>query len=1252
MHRIAHLPGIGPSEEKALIEQRKAPVIFLTSASTDISTLASAIDLPELSHWKDKIRALELSSLDHPAQIDHYIATTCSTANLVTVRLLGGRSHWSYGLDQLIRWQQDGEDRELLIISGTSEQELELHSLSSQSTKTCKLVAELIREGGIENIKSVLEVFECLTSKRKLNLNDIDVLISPDPFTWDWKKEEYKKIGIIYYRSLFKANDLEYPKALNRDLRRMGLSPRSVFVSNLRDNSVQKAIIDIFKRENISVLLTTTSFSSVRSFENGLDSTIWDEIGVPVLQLLSSSRTKKEWEISDIGLNPTDLSLQVVLPEIDGRITTRPCSFKEVKKIDNCLSTTISKTIPNSAGIKWIVDHAYAWTKLQETKVENQKVTIVLANYPTKDGRLANGVGLDTPNSLAEILNWLKISRYDLGLFENNMDGNSILSVILNKRTNDPTSNHKKPLTYIPLEEYLNWWNKLPRVAKERIEQRWGTPVNAEDLEEQGFAIHGIRFGKITILIQPSRGYDGDKISDLHSPDLPPPHRYLAQYLWISEINRSNVIVHLGKHGSLEWLPGKSIGLSESCYPHIGIKHIPHIYPFIVNDPGEGTQAKRRSNAVIIDHLTPPLSRSGLYGDLLILESLLDEYIESTNLSAKRSKLLQEKLIKLIKVNNFPGLPNHSLEGPKQLDNIFDSIEAYLCELKESQIRSGLHILGKNPTIESRHELLVGLARPPSPNLVGLTQKMAIILNLDCDPWEDEESNSLSLKDKEIAKELNIQKARKIGDIVSYLEDQAIVIVGLLVSGDNYLSSLTTATKLNNKFHLWLNSKPRDPLLERIKNDLWPRLDSCADHEKDSFLKAVRGYRVTSGPSGAPTRGRPEVLPTGRNFYSVDLRGLPTESAWDLGRRSAENLLELYLQDEGEDLRKLAMTVWGTATMRNGGEDIAQLLALIGVKPVWDGPSRRMIDLEVIPLEILQRPRVDVTLRISGLFRDAFPNLISWVYKAQYAVSQLNEPVEFNPTIIHSKEKIFKAKIYGSAPQAYGAGLQGFIESGSWEKRTDLGNAFLEWSKWRYDGSQDAKCDLDGLKNSLDNVQVVLHNQDNREHDILDSDDYYQFHGGLSAAIEKISGKKPDLWIGDNSRHQRPRMHKLEKEIDKVIRTRLLNPKWIDAMKKHGYKGAFEMSASLDYLFAYDASTDRIDDWYYSAICESWLKNKATQKFISDNNPWALKDIAERLLEASNRGMWKTHTNSELELLKEIIIETESQIEKGEVLYQ
>jgi len=1259
MHRLSSLPGSDEGDAIVLVEQPPAPVLLLTSARTDITALAQVLETSAGRSWRERIRALPLDALQHPAQIDHYLDTTAATARMIVVRLLGGRGHWSYGLEQLERWQCARPGRELLVLAGTPDQDRALHPLSSVSETLCDAIAQLLREGGSVNLQRSLAAFDTLLKGDVPTPAELEAIPMEDPCPWRWTDASGPRVGVILYRALARAGDTAVAEALLEALHAQGLVPRALWVSSLRDAAVQQGVLDLLQQQHVELVITTTSFASVQFEEAGLGSPLWDRLDRPVLQLLTSGRSQATWSGSSQGLDPLDLSLQVVLPELDGRITTRIGGFRETAEAHDALATAVHALHPDPQGLQWIVSHAKAWIDLRRTEPSQRRLALVVANYPVRNGRLANGVGLDTPASLLSALHWLQQAGYDLGTAELPTTSDELMAVLLQGRSNDPESLHLPPLTHLLLADYQHWWQQLPESVRDSVERRWGSPAQAIDLDslpdgEQGFAIHGCLYGHVVVLIQPSRGYDPDQLSDLHSPDLPPPHRYLAQYLWMRQQHRCQAMVHMGKHGSAEWLPGKSVGLSTACGPSLALGAIPHVYPFIVNDPGEGSQAKRRGHAVILDHLTPPLGRAGSHGELERLERLLDEYVEARQLGSERSRSLDRQLLELLVDINWPGLPSAQPEAGQDKDRLFsapewnrclEQAETYLCELKEAQIRTGLHCLGTSPTFPALLELLLAIARCPSADRLGLTQAMARQVGLQCDPWADEDGLALSADDRRTLQQIGVSSPRRVADAVAWLEDQASDAIRSLLPANGCDRSQSVA--LEPRLQLWLEDS-QDPTLRHLIQDLIPRLLASAEREREGFLHAVAGGRLPSGPSGAPTRGRPDVLPTGRNFYSVDLRGLPTEAAWDLGRRSAERLLELFLQEEGEPLRHLALSVWGTATMRNGGEDIAQMFALLGVRPVWDGPTRRMVDLEVIPLSLLQRPRVDVTLRISGLFRDAFPQLVRWVDRALAAVAALDEAEEFNPLAALTRSEGHQPRLFGSAPGAYGAGLQALIDSGQWETQADLAEAYLTWSRWHYDGLGEPSDAREALENSLRHVQVVLHNQDNREHDLLDSDDYYQFQGGLAAAVRSVSGRPASLWFADHSRRERLRLHSLDREIDKVVRSRLLNPRWIEGMRSHGYKGAFEMAASLDYLFAYDASTGVVPNWCYEAVQDRWLGDQESLDFLIRANPWALRDMAERLLEAANRELWTDVDPERLERLRTLVLKTEAAVERGQ----
>ena len=1243
MHRLASVPGGGEAADVgALVEQPPAPVLLLSSADTDLLAIDQLLaQEPQL--LGAELRGLNLAALAHPAQIDHYLSSTVRQARLVVVRLLGGRGHWSYGLEQLQLWAADQPGRQLLVLAGTPEEETALAELGTVAPELAVDLARCLREGGPGNLRRLLECLRGLLHGETPAPPCAEPLA--DPLPYDWREEPGARVGVIAYRALLQAGDLALIDATLAALRRAELCPRALWVSGLRDRAVQRGVADLLQREGVQAVLCSTSFASVQFEEAGLGAPLWEQLGVPVLQLLCSSQPRSQWQASSIGLGPTDLSLQVALPELDGRLTTRIGAFKETVGASERLASALQRYQPDPERLAWIAQLTAQWIRLRLTPAGERRIALVLANYPTRNSRLANGVGLDTPASTALMLQWLAEAGYQLseGLPST---GDALIHQLLAGRSNDPESEHRPPLALVPLADYRAWYAELPRQGREQLEAHWGPPERDAGLVQtpgpggtQGFPVRGLQLGHVAVLIQPERGYDRDPTLSYHSPDLPPTHAYLAQYLWLRQTFGAHAVVHVGKHGNLEWLPGKGLGLSDGCFPEWALGPLPHLYPFIVNDPGEGSQAKRRSQAVILDHLTPPLGRAGLHGALQQLEVLLDEYWEASQLGSERAAPLRQTLAEQLETLQLP------LGTAAELDARLDAADGYLCELKEAQIRLGLHTYGTLPEAQRLAELLLCLVRCPLANQPGLTQALARDLQLTFDPWAETDAAPLEPGDqRRLQVAFGGESPRLLGDGVALLEQRALALVEqeLLENGPGQGEAGELGPAVRQA-------------LQHLRQAVLPRLLACGKAEREAFLKGLDGERIAAGPSGAPTRGRPDLLPTGRNFYSVDLRGLPTEAAWDLGRRSAELLLELHLQEQGDHLQTLALSVWGTATMRNGGEDIAQVLALLGVRPVWDGPTRRMVDLEVIPLSLLDRPRVDVTLRISGLFRDAFPQLVGWVNRATALVAALEEPDAANPLAAAWRRDGHSARVYGSAPGAYGAGLQGLIDSGQWEQRSDLGEAFLNWSGWRYDsqagspgqGGIEAQADRQGLEQRLAAVQVVLHNQDNREHDLLDSDDYYQFQGGLSAAVEKLSGQRPALWFGDHSRSARPKLHRLEREFDKVLRSRVLNPRWIEAMQQHGYKGGFEMAASLDYLFAYDASTGRVPDWGYGALCDQWLSDPAVLIFLERSNPWALRDMAERLLEAHNRGLWDGAQKNQLEHLRQLVLDSESLIEQS-----
>lgn len=1250
MHRIAATPGGWSAEQEGVIfiEQNSAPIIFLSSADTDIQSLATC--LPFLPDHFPAIRATNILQLQQQLSIDTYAEEVLSQSKVIILRLLGGRSYWPYGLE-VIKEVAELNEVTLFILPGDDNLDETLMSHSTVIFSHSHKLWRYLTQGGQENWLNGLKFISDLCWQT--NYNPVEPTIVPDFGVYKnnlENKTDFANIVILFYRSHYLAGNLQPIDALCKSLFEKQINPIPLFISSLRDLDVQNKLIDYCQSLSdhpIPLILNTTSFSLGKIDDNSC-SHLWQILDIPILQVIFSSGTKEQWLDSFQGLNPRDVAMNIALPEVDGKIITRAVSFKSVKTWNEQLETDVIVYESVEDRLNFVSELAANFIKLNHTPVKERKIALILANYPNKDGRIANGVGLDTPASCINILQALQEEGYSIKDIPRT--GNELIQRLTQGITNDPESKELRPVNQsISCSEYEQYFQTLPLETQQEITQRWGDIPEVNNVTS--YPISGIQLGNIFIGIQPSRGYDFDPSLNYHAPDLEPTPHYLAYYYWLKHHFQAAAIIHVGKHGNLEWLPGKSLALSSTCYPEITLATIPNFYPFIVNDPGEGSQAKRRSHAVILDHLTPPLTRAELYGNLEQLETLIDEYYEAQTLDPKRLKIIGDRITSLVTETNLnQDLGINSINNDS-LSQFLTIADGYLCELKEAQIRDGLHILGSCPKDTQLRDLVISITRYPSLDRMGLITALATDFNLDVNPLTAnlEESFSYANSSKIIPEEIcfNLKQCRIIGDVIEVLETYAQTLVENLINSDN----------IEQFNHLPCTQKE----LNWSKTFLLPNLYETPQ-EITNLLRGLNGKYVPSGASGAPTRGRPEVLPTGRNFYSVDIRAIPTQTAWDVGRKAAETLIERYTQDNGEYPQTLAISIWGTSTMRTGGDDIAQVLALLGVQPIWDGLSRRVVDYEILKPSVLGRPRVDVTVRVSGFFRDSFPNLLQLLYKVIKDVSSLEESKSINPLAAKvEEEKAFwqqqglteeQAKlksgyrIFGSKPGAYGAGLQGLIEAQNWQNEQDLANAYINWSCYAYDQNGVGRGVPEVFERRLKQLQIVLHNQDNREHDLLDSDDYYQFQGGLTVAVRALTGKNPETYFGDNAIAAHPKVRRLKEEIARVYRSRVINPKWIKGVMRHGYKGAFEMSATVDYLFAYDATANCVEDFMYQGVAEAYLFDETVQQFIQEKNPWALRDMAERLLEANQRGLWQDVDSNTLDNLRSIVHDAEGKIEE------
>jgi len=916
---------------------------------------------------------------------------------------------------------------------------------------------------------------------------------------------------------------------------------------------------------------------------------------------------------------------------------------------------------PVADRVAFVADLARNWVRLRRLPADERRVALVLANYPNKNGRIGNGVGLDTPASVIAILHALARAGYRVEDIP--ADGDALMHRLLEGPTNAKSHLGRDSEESFQRSDYAAYFASLPRAVQTQVEARWGAPerdplFRPADLDCGRFAMPALRFGNVVVAVQPARGYNLDPVQAQHDPALVPPHGYLAFHAWLADGFRAHAVVHVGKHGNLEWLPGKALALSAECFPEAALGPLPHLYPFIVNDPGEGTQAKRRAQAVIIDHLTPPLTRAGSYGVQAELERLIDEYFEAAAGDPRRVKPLAERILAAARAN---GVAEDCGIGPGETaTSALPKLDGYLCELKERQIRGGLHVLGTSPRDDARTDLLLALARlprGPAPEHASFLRALAEDLSLGFDPldcdlaveWKGPRPDALS----------GDTPWRTVGDTVERLEAFARTLIGESVSapppslpspsrGEGEIQSAPPASDsppppLRGRVGRGVGART-ELVLRKIATHLAPNLDACGASEVRSLLSGLAGRFVPPGPSGAPSRGRPEVLPTGRNFYSVDARALPTQAAWALGWKSAQLLVTRHAQEHGAYPRRIAISAWGTANMRTGGDDIAQVLALMGVRPRWEGSTGRVVGFEILPASLLDRPRVDVTLRVSGFFRDAFANLIDLVDSAARAISALEESPDVNPLAERvtadraaliatgvsagEAERRAGARVFGSKPGAYGAGLQAPIDERTWKDDRDLAEAYLAWGSYAYGAGAEGAEDREGFRARLREVEAVVQNQDNHEHDLLDSDDYYQFEGGLAATVRHLAGATPVVYHNDHSRPERPQIRTLEEEIGRVVRARVVNPTWIAAMMRHGYKGGFEMAATVDYLFAFAATARAVKGHHFDAVFDAYLGDEAVRAFLSAHNPDALREMSERLGEAIDRGLWTPRRNS------------------------
>lgn len=1203
-------------------------ILLLSTSDTDLLSARAATggDAPVPYRFANPSR-LPLDDL--PGLLDG--------VTLVVVRLLGGLRAWQDGLDLLLA---PGQTRPVVVLTGEQAPDAQLMEASTVPIGIAAEAHGYLAHGGPANLEQLARF-----------LSDTVLLtghgFEPPAASPTWgplertpqqaPHEAVPRIAVLYYRAHQMSGNTAFVHTLSEAIEAHGAQALPLYVSSLRSPEPE-LIEQLASADAIVTTVLAAGGTKPATASAGGDDESWDAgalaaLGVPILQALCLTGSRSAWEESDEGLSPLDAATQVAVPEFDGRLITVPFSFKELDEDGLPAYVADPERAARVAGIA--VRHA----RLRHIDRRDKKIALVLSAYPTKHSRIGNAVGLDTPASAVELLRTLIAGGYDFGPVEDvpglvSGDGDELIRALIEAGGHDQDWLTEEQLARnpvrIPAADYKRWFAELPADLRESVERHWGEApgnmfVDRSANPEGDIVLAALRRANLLILIQPPRGFGENPIAIYHDPDLPPSHHYLAAYRWIQARAEdggfgADAMIHLGKHGNLEWLPGKNAGLSASCAPDAALGDLPLIYPFLVNDPGEGTQAKRRVHATLVDHLVPPMARAESYGDIARLEQHLDEYAQISAMDPAKLPAIRAQiwtLIQAAKLDHDLGLEQRPDDDG--FDDFLLHVDGWLCEIKDAQIRDGLHVLGGAPTGDARVNLVLAILRARqiwggTTALPGLREALGL----------DESAATRTTADE--------------------AEETARALVQAMEDA-NWAPEAVTSVAAGY-------SADVAAVLDFAAREVVPRLAGTTD-EIAHVVSALDGGFVPAGPSGSPLRGLVNVLPTGRNFYSVDPKAVPSRLAWETGQALADSLLTRYRTDNGEWPASVGLSLWGTSAMRTSGDDVAEAMALLGVRPVWDEASRRVTGLEPIPLAELGRPRIDVTLRISGFFRDAFPHVIGLLDDAVRLAASLEEPAQDNfvrahaqaDLAVHGDERRATTRIFGSRPGTYGAGILQLIDSRDWRTDADLAEVYTVWGGYAYGRGLEGRAAREEMETAYKRITVAAKNTDTREHDIADSDDYFQYHGGMVATVRALRGTAPEAYIGDSTRPETVKTRTLVEETSRVFRARVVNPKWIEAMRRHGYKGAFELAATVDYLFGYDATTGVVADWMYDKLTETYVLDPENRAFLEEANPWALHGIAERLLEAESRGMWEKPDPQVLEALRQVYLDTEGNLE-------
>ena len=1242
-------------------------IINIAAGARDSAVIMPVVKCLEEQGFIIEVKCADSEELDTNERAFLEMMKHVKEADLIIVRLHSDTSHFK-------KWDrfEEGAKRAkglFFVDSHMEEVAREVRPLFAGSDEEYDLLRSYVELGGDENNRALL-----LWAFRRIEGLDVEVpeprrqrtegVYHPDK-PRDIELRQYlgtldparPTIGILFFQGYWLSNNIEPVDALVRELERIGANALPVFFiasPNPVSGSIgiRKVVEEYFMdgdRSRVDAVILNIGFSQI-SLSSPSDGSVgktvhnfFRDLNVPVLQAMTLWRSRADWEESTFGLGAIEISTNVVWPEYDGQIITVPIGCATIDDDGR------QHFVPIQDRVSRVATMAKAWADLGRTPPSRRKVAILLYMYPPKNDRVGGAAGLDTFESVVAILRAMEREGYSLERVPEN--GKELLDEIMSGVTNDtewlsPQDMKERAGGFVEGNQYQAWFDAIPQAAQQAICRDWGKPPGELYNVEGRLIIPGVRNGNIFIGFQPNRGFHEQAETLYHSTEIVMPHQYLAYYRWLKDVFGTQAIIHMGCHGTLEWLPGKGVGLSERCYPDVVLGSIPNLNPYIMENPGEGIQAKRRSAAVILDHLIPAMTRADSYDDLMELDSTLQAYLHALNGGqTEKVAMLAERIHALVKGMSMLEEVGLSVDASAEATATkIDALYDYVVEIKDALIKDGLHILGKPPEEERLEEMIYSLTRLQNGTVPSFRTAIAEAKGLDLRDLQDHPS------------ELHAQ----IGTLKGTLLDEVDVNCRSLLKAlrECNFDKKTCYGIISERFpdandHL-------NEVVGFICDQVYPNVMSTTDEIDNLMLGLDAGY-VPPGPSGCPTRGNAHLLPSGRNFYSIDPNSIPGHACWEVGRKMADLMIERHVKDMGCYPKNVGIVIWATDTMKTGGDDIAYILWLMGLRPRWSATGSRVVGLDVIPLSELGRPRIDVTLRISGLFRDTFPNLIEMIDEGVETIASLDESEEQNYLVKHRREDIQRAllkglalkeakaramvRIFGDPPGGHGAGVDVLIESSKWSTTEDLAETYATWGCHAYGRDWKGEKVPEEFRERFAQLDVTVKNHEDREFDLLDIDDDYTMLGGMNSCVRAFGGRKPLSIMGDSSDPQRLKARTVEEESKFVFRSRVLNPKWLEGLKQHGFRGAMELSKLTEYMLGWDATSDIIEPWMYESVTEHFLLDEENRKWLEESNPYALREMASRLLEAIQRGLWEPDEEMK-ERLRSIYLDAETLLEE------